>query len=233
MKRVILCDFDGTITDADVTDTLCRRFIPQHREELRRQSRRWEAGEISAVEWEEIAYGLMDLRQEQVDAVLEEIGVCSGLQALLEVARCRGWDFHVLSSGFDYYIRKILARVGCEASFTANSLWFGPEGEVRLSFLNNDEPGCDLYKPPCIGCKPVVWEDWKARGYQIAFVGDGVSDYCLAARWERLAEPGDLLFAKASLLRYCREHGIPAFPYESLADVAAYLLAQDGDETQG
>lgn len=61
MNGVVLCDFDGTITSADVTGTLCERFIPQHREEVRRQSRRWEAREISAVEGEELAHGLMHL----------------------------------------------------------------------------------------------------------------------------------------------------------------------------
>lgn len=224
MKRVVLCDFDGTITGADVTDTLCRRFASQHRDELRRQSQRWERGEISAVEWSEVAYRLMDLRQDQIDAVLEETPISLGTDLLLDAAQERGWEFHILSSGFDYYIRRILARLGRSVPFTANRLSFTSEGGVQLGFLDDHEPGCTLYKPPCIGCKPVGWRTWKRRGYRISFVGDGVSDYCLAERWDDLSEPGDVLFAKDKLERFCRRRKVAYVPYETLADVAEYLV---------
>ncbi len=237
MKRVILCDFDGTITNADVTDTLCDLHIPQHKPELRRQSDRWKAGEISAVEWEEIAYGLLDLRREQIDAVLPTIEVCPGLKPLLQTAEGRGWEFHILSSGFDYYITDVLRRQGLSLPFTANRITFTPEGRPVLGFLGNDDPACTRYKQPCIGCKPVVWDDWKRRGYRIAFIGDGVSDLCVAEHMRERADPEDLLFAKGSLQRHCRERSIAHLPFDHLGQVAERLLVEwagsceSGDES--
>ncbi|MHB0874485.1 MAG: HAD-IB family phosphatase [Anaerolineae bacterium] len=226
VKQVILCDFDGTITTDDVTDGLCRLYLPSLREDMRRLSRLWHEGQVSATEYSEYAYGAMNLHKTQVDAYLEGVAVSPGLDRLLALADRQGWEFQVLSSGYSYYIEAVLGRLGLSLPYVANRLGFDGEGRVVVEHLANDDPTCNRYKHPCTGCKPVVWDEWKRRGYRIAFVGDGVSDYCVAERFVAAAAPGDLLFAKAGLRRYCEERAIAALPFETLEDVAAVLERQ-------
>ncbi|NPV06714.1 MAG: HAD-IB family phosphatase [Anaerolineae bacterium] len=219
-RGVILCDFDGTITTVDVTDTLCRQSIPERWAELERQ---WLSGEISATECYEREYEALGLGQEQIDAFLETVALSPGTQRLIRLADELGWEFHVLSAGFDYYIERILHQRGLPVPYTANSLSFTPEGKPVLRFLDGTDPQCRRFRPPCAGCKPATWREWKQRGYRIAFVGDGTTDFCMADAFKLAREPGDLLFAKKRLLQYCHLNDIPAIPYETLDDVAERL----------
>ncbi len=224
MKRVILCDFDGTITTLDVTDTLCRRNIPERWAEVERT---WLQGEISAIQCYELEYQALGFRREQIDAFLETIETSPGTERLMRWAQEQGWEFHVLSAGFDYYIERILHARGLPVPYTANHLGFTPEGEPRFRFLEYTDPDCTRFRPPCAGCKPDSWRAWKAKGYQIAFIGDGTTDFCMADSFKAEAEPGDLLFAKKRLLEYCRDNDIPSVPFEALDDVADYLEARE------
>ncbi len=219
-KHAILCDFDGTITTLDITNTMCRRAIPARWSELEAQ---WETGQISATECYELEYEALAYGKPEIDAFLDTVPVSPGIEHLLRVAQAQGWQFHILSAGFDYYIQRVLGRIGLSLPFTANNLTFSAQGKPQFRFLNHDDPACNRYKHPCSGCKPAIWQEWKDRGYDIAYIGDGSTDFCLADHFQRNAGPGDLLFAKARLLEYCRERGITARAWETLEDVARYL----------
>jgi len=220
VKRVILCDFDGTVTTADITNTLCCLHIPERWAEVEDL---WLRGEISATECYELEYEALGFRRQEIDAYLETVKICAGTQRLLQVARDQGWKLHVLSAGFDYYIERVLGRHGISVPYTANRLRFSSEDKPIFEFLGNHDPGCIRYKHPCAGCKPAVWRLWKEKGYRIAYVGDGSTDFCMADCFMAEAKPEDLLFAKERLLQYCRERSIPAIPYATLDDVAASL----------
>jgi 2-hydroxy-3-keto-5-methylthiopentenyl-1-phosphate phosphatase len=219
-RQVILCDFDGTISAFDVTNTLCRLHIPKRWAELEQA---WLAREISATECYEQEYEALGLRKEEIDAFLEQVPLAEGFFELLEVAKELGWEFHILSAGFDYYIERLLGRHGLRLPYTANRLSFDAAGKPVFAFLQNYDLQCGRYKAPCAGCKPATWREWKGRGYRVAYIGDGTTDFCLADAFAAERGEGDLLFAKETLLRYCQEKRIPVHPYRSLADVAEHL----------
>jgi 2-hydroxy-3-keto-5-methylthiopentenyl-1-phosphate phosphatase len=52
----------------------------------------------------------------------------------------------------------------------------------------------------------------------LVYVGDGLSDRCVAAR-------ADLLFAKAALASHCLEHQLPYTSFESFDDVRRELAS--------
>jgi len=221
MKRVILSDFDGTITTMDITDTMCREAIPERWAEVEEM---WLAGEINHVTCYELEFEALGYTQADIDAFLERVTISPGTERLVRAAQERGWEFHVLSAGFDYFIERVLHQRGLPVPYTANTMRFDGGGLPQLQFLDTTLPGCTRFLPPCAGCKPVVWREWKGRGYQVAYLGDGSTDFCLADTFRAEAEPGDLLFATGSLLRYCRENDIPAVPFEALDDVADHLI---------
>lgn len=220
MNRVILCDFDGTISTHDVTNALCNVYVGPRYLEIEAL---WERGAISATECYEREYEALALRKGQIDEMLERIGISPGSQRFLSVAQERGWEFHILSAGFDYFIDTILGRYGISVPYTANHMSFTGSGEPSLAFLDHDDPECRRFKHPCAGCKPHHWRAWKSRGYRIAYLGDGSTDFCMADAFACEAEPGDLLFATDRLWAYCQARGIAAIPFHSLGDVADYL----------
>lgn len=220
MKSAIFSDFDGTITTMDITDTMCREAIPERWAEVEAL---WMAGEINHVTCYELEYEALDYTQADIDAFLERVTISPGTERLLRLAGERGWEFHVLSAGFGYFIERVLHSRGLPVPYTANDMRFDAQGRPVLRFLDTMLPGCTRFLPPCAGCKPVVWRQWKERGYRVAYLGDGSTDICLADTFKAEAGPEDLLFAKDSLLEYCRQNGIPAVPYETLGDVAEYL----------
>jgi len=219
-KRIILCDFDGTITTRDITNTLCRAFIPERWAEVEQL---WETGVISATECYELEYEALGFRRQGIDAFLLATDIDPGTGRLLQAARELGWEFLIVSAGFDYYIETVLGRHGLSAPYVANYLYFDEGGVPRFDFLAHDDPECRRFKHPCAGCKPLTFDAWKAKGYRIAFVGDGSTDFCMAEHFAAKAGPGDLLFAKTRLLDYCRQQGVPAIPYDTLADVAEVI----------
>lgn len=220
MKRVILSDFDGTITTVDVTDTMCREAIPERWAEV---EARWLAGEINHITCYELEYEALGYTQTQIDAFLESVTVSPGTERLLRAAQERGWEFHILSAGFDYFIERILHDRGLPVPYTANTMRFDDQGRPQLSFLDSCLPGCTRFLQPCAGCKPIAWRQWKSRGYHVAYIGDGTTDFCLADTFKTEAEAGDLIFAKDRLLEYCRNNDIPAVPFATLGDVADHL----------
>ncbi|MHB0878021.1 MAG: HAD-IB family phosphatase [Anaerolineae bacterium] len=220
MKQVILCDFDGTISTRDVSNTLCAIHLGPRYLEIEAS---WERGEISATECYEREFEALALRKGQIDETLATIGISPGTKRLLSVAQEHGWEFHILSAGFDYFIETILGRYGISVPYIANYMSFTPTGETRLAFLDHDDPNCRRFRHPCAGCKPSHWRLWKAQGYRIAYVGDGSTDFCMADAFAGEGEPGDLLFAKDRLRAYCHERGIDAVPFDCLGDVADVL----------
>lgn len=226
MKGVILCDFDGTISSHDVTNRLGELYLGRRYLELEEL---WERGEISGHECYEREYAALALHKVQIDEVLASIDISPGTDRLLSVARSLGWEFQIISAGFDYYIESLLGRHGLCVRYVANHMEFDGAGKPVLRFLDGGEPGCSRYRQPCSGCKPRHWRAWKAQGYRIAYVGDGSTDFCMADCFAREAEPRDLLFAKDRLLVYCREHGIDAIPFTTLGDVAGALTRDAAD----
>lgn len=124
------------------------------------------------------------------------------------------WDgtFSVISDGLDYYIRALLEREGFGGTAVmANHLEFGPQGKLVAGFPHWEQ-GCRR----CGTCKGAEVARRKARGEVVWFAGDGVSDRCAAPLADRL-------FARRDLLRHARAKGIPAAPFETLADLLAEL----------
>jgi len=62
----------------------------------------------------------------------------------------------------------------------------------------------------------MVIQKYRARGIKTIFIGDGVSDH----EGSRVA---DRVYAKLSLLDFCRKNAIPAIEYTTLKDVLADL----------
>lgn len=200
----VLCDFDGTATSVDVTDTLYLKFGD---EVCKATMERWARGEIATPEELQICFSRMYPRKEEMEEFLDTVPLDPGFETLVSFCRRRGYEFAVLSDGLHWYIDRILERHGFDQlTVYANEIEFEEDG-VKLSF-----PWHDPSWPMRGTSKPSIVSGYQDEGFRVVFIGNGLSD-------AEVAGVADLLYAKGRFLEHCREAGIPAIPFSGLREV--------------
>jgi 2-hydroxy-3-keto-5-methylthiopentenyl-1-phosphate phosphatase len=213
---IIFADFDGTITQADVTDRILEEFAaPAWRD----AEEAWVRGEIGSRECLARQMALVKASRAQLNALIDSVPLDPGALDFFRLARRWRTPVYVLSEGFDYVIRRVLRRCGppgvrSQVGVFSSHLEF--EGSaLRVSFPYA-LPGC---KHGCATCKPLIMRQAGEGRHPVVFVGDGLSD--------RFAvEAADTVFAKHVLLQYCLQRGIPCQRFETLANVTERLQQQ-------
>ena len=212
---IVFLDFDGTITQLDATDAILEAYADPGWLLIEDE---WKAGRIGSRECLAAQMALVSATTEEVDRLLDGIGVDAGLVTLLATCSARDVPVHVISDGFDYCIERILARPSLNlAPYLAGvqivSSHLTPRGRRwETGFGERCLHGCGT-------CKPAAMARLNTTGGPTVFVGDGLSD-------KHAAAVADLVFAKDSLAAYCTEHGIAYSGYDSLAVIAERLAYQ-------
>ena len=203
----VFCDFDGTISIQDATDLILSRFASPDWERIEEE---WKQGAIGSAECMQRQVALIRATKRQLDAALDEIDIDPSFPAFASFCRSRGIPLTIVSDGVDYFIHRILARHGlAQLPVTANHLTIcGLNGHTRYYLASPfSEATCASAAGMC-KCRSVGL----ASGMRV-YVGDGRSDFCVAAK-------PDLLFAKGHLAAFCERQNIPFMPYREFADVA-------------
>ena len=107
-----------------------------------------------------------------------------------------------------------MRRAGLSVPVYANRTEFRACG-VGISFPFST-PSCTVKSGVC-KCSVAQTVD-AGRGLTTVLIGDGRSDQCVAHQ-------ADFVFAKGSLIKYCRDNDIPCTPFQSFADVLAAIKA--------
>lgn len=210
---LIICDFDGTVTERDTNSALARRFAPDafDRTEGRLGTRELTLREVLGVQFEGVTDGL--------EAVLDaafEIPFRDGFPEFLDEASMAGARVVLLSSGFREIIEPMLERDGLRdrVPLVANNLELDESGG-RITW--RELPECDRCGEPCKRHDVARLRAEHASGEeQVVFVGDGFSDRCGA-------EAADRIFARDSLARYLDDEGVGYERWDDFHDIAAAL----------
>lgn len=195
----LVVDWDGTVTERDSLHMLLERFgdLEVYRAAEEELGHRLTLNEVIAVEMRTVRAPY----DEVLEWLLAEVRVRPGFAALVA-----GHDTVVVSAGFHELIEPVLAREGIEVRVVANRVDPRPEG-WEASFTNGLP--CEVCGEPCK--RAAVRE---LGGF--AFVGDGVSDRCVALAAARV-------FARDGLATWLDEQGVPYEPFDDFVDVAARL----------
>ncbi len=209
-KIALLLDFDGTVDERNVAILLLERFAL---DDWRRFISMCSEGLISFRESTEQEFACLPAQREQMtEFALKEARLREGLHEIVEFCERRGFPVAIVSGGLDFYIQAIMARHGLEhIPYYCGTADFGSGDRLRVSY-NGRGPVCDLAGT----CKCLHVKRYQEQGYRVALVGDGTSDFCVAPQV-------DYLFATRRLLEYCREKGLPHFPFETFHDVLSVL----------
>ena len=213
----VYVDFDGTIAPDEPTDLLFDRFADPS---WRAIDRAWLEGRLTSAEATAQSVALLRATPEEIAEFLRAIPFDPHFPAFVDLCRRNGARVTVVSDGLDLVLRTVLGAAGIELPCFANQLvWLGGDRwEARFPFRRTN---CAFQMGNC-KCA----HRRRAATALNVMVGDGRSDFCIAQRCQ-------LVIAKGSLLRRCRENGLPHLAMLHFADAcrgfARWLARQHGD----
>ncbi|HVD65857.1 MAG TPA: MtnX-like HAD-IB family phosphatase [Gaiellaceae bacterium] len=208
--RTIAVDFDGTVTEMDLLDTIARDFgdpVVYQEVEDGLHGGTMTLRDVITREFEPVRRPL----EEIVGWELENVRVRDGFQEFVELARDRGWRVVIVSSGFHELIEPILEREGVEVELHANRVDPSTDG-WRVEWRYDGT--CDSCGESCK--RSIVQE--LAGDDELVYIGDGYSDRCAA-------EASDRVFATRGLADYLDEQGVAYERFDDFHDVARGLAS--------
>ncbi|MDL2267637.1 haloacid dehalogenase-like hydrolase [Desulfovibrio sp. OttesenSCG-928-G15] len=226
-QKILVSDFDGTITDKDFFELAVTHLL--RREDLRA----WDeflAGDIDHFTALQRIYGQIRAPEEAVVALLEKAGADPLLLASVEKLAQSGWEVVVASAGCEWYVRRILDDMGVCLAVHASPGEYAPGGPLVVK-APVDSP---FYNPAVGVDKAALVRSFQAKGYLVAYAGDGMMDAPAS-----LLVSADVRFAREnSSLAYILEEqgeGYRSFTrWSAVADaLLAKELARDQDDSSG
>lgn len=213
----VYVDFDGTIAPGEPTDRLFDRFADPS---WRAIDNAWQAGRLKS--WEATAQSVSLLRATpgEITEFLRTVPIDPAFPAFVDLCRRNGARVSVVSDGLDLVLSTVLGAAGLDLPFFANQLaWLGGDRwEARFPSRRAD---CAFQMGNC----KCAHRRRPATALNV-MVGDGRSDFCIAGRCQ-------LVIAKGSLLRRCREHRLPHLAMLNFGDAcrgfARWLARRNGE----
>jgi len=208
MSRTVVVDFDGTITEDDMLDTVARVFGDEdvyEQVELGLDSGTMSLRDVITLEFEPVTAPV----EEVVAWIGARVRVRAGFGDFVRDAETRGWQVVVVSSGFEELIRPVLEREGVDLPVRANRVDTS-NGNWHVIWTYGE--ACDVCGESCK--RSLVRE--LAGADEVVYVGDGYSDRCAALASDRV-------FATRGLARYLDEEGVAYTRFDDFHDVARGL----------
>lgn len=188
MAKILVSDYDGTITNNDFYSLLSQRYIPAGTPDYFAEYR---AGRMTHFEAMAAYFAFTPTNE----AALEDLLAASEPDPLLGEAAARleraGWELVIVSAGSSWYIERILERTGVKAKVYSNPGRIVPgKGLV----IERQPAGSPFYSQQVGVDKPAVVRDALARAETVAFAGDGPPDSHAA-----ILVPAEMRFARGFL----------------------------------
>jgi 2-hydroxy-3-keto-5-methylthiopentenyl-1-phosphate phosphatase len=208
MKTLVQCDFDGTITEEDISFLLLDAFAQG---DWRRLLRDYKEHKISVGEFNTKAFALVKADEDRLlDALQGRFKVRAGFREFVTYCLEKGLRLAIVSNGLDFYIRAVLTDLGlANVEVHAAQASFRPEG-MSVRYVGPD--GKKLKD----GFKEAYVESFLRLGYRVVYIGNGDSDVA-PAKYAHHA------FATGDLLAYGRENNLEYKPFETFLEVVREL----------
>ena len=221
---VILCDFDDTAAEQNVATLLVDRFAPVDSSgavlDWQDMHRRFLAKDLTLKEYQEVAFSSLHTnRGQQAEYVRRRANLRAGFKDL--AAYCLEHNIHLAinSYGLDFYVEALLTEHGLgHIPFYSTETAIEPEGTTFT--YKFPRQGCEAWG----NCKARVLEGYRAQGHQVIYAGDGISDTCPASK-------ADFVFARSSLLEFCKYWNVAHQELKDFRDVITYLQGHEAENT--
>jgi 2-hydroxy-3-keto-5-methylthiopentenyl-1-phosphate phosphatase len=201
-----LLDFDGTVAPDDPTDRLLERFAAPAWRAIEAE---WQAGRITSKECMQRQVALLRATPHELDAVIRMIRIDPAFHGFVAFCRRQGVDVTIVSDGFDRVVAAALRQARLPVRFFANTLEWQGGDRWRLA-LPHHRSDCRTGAANC-KCAHGSWGDRRS-----IVIGDGRSDFCMAAR-------AGYVIAKGALVDFCRARGLRHASFATFDDATRRL----------
>jgi 2-hydroxy-3-keto-5-methylthiopentenyl-1-phosphate phosphatase len=206
-KIAYVIDFDGTVTEKDLTSAAARHFGKEHYLACNEAYKR---GEFGMKEWLARMSAILPPDPAELMAFARARAVLrTGLKEFLQHARSMERPVYIASDGFGLYIEPILEMHGCReyvAGIYCNRI------RSRNGRIETITPHAHASCPVCGNCKASHVMGLQEKGCRVIYVGDGMNDRFGAAY-------ADAVFARDRLAQICTAAGIPFQPWNDFYDI--------------
>jgi 2-hydroxy-3-keto-5-methylthiopentenyl-1-phosphate phosphatase len=208
IKTLVQCDFDGTITEEDVSFMILDAFAGG---DWRQFFRDYQEGRITVGEFNNRAFSMVKADRESLLRVARGgAKVRPGFQGLIDCCRKKGYRFVIVSNGLDIYIKEILNGMGITGiEIFAARTEFGPGG-IKVRYIGPDGSYLDN------NVKAAYVDSFIKDGYRLVYIGDGRSDTLPAGKSHHV-------FATGNLVEHCRKANIACTPFSDFTEVVEVL----------
>jgi 2-hydroxy-3-keto-5-methylthiopentenyl-1-phosphate phosphatase len=208
LPLAILVDYDGTIAQTDVSDTVMAEFVTGDWE---REAAAYDAGLMGSRRLMTLEMAMVDADPADLLATAAEQPHDPGFVPFVRRAQAAGIPVEVVSDGFGFFIEPALRALGVGEVpvITARTTFEGRRASIDYP---NGHPTCFV----CGTCKRQRVMDHQAAGRAVVFIGDGESDRYAAGY-------SDIVFAKRALVRICVEAGWPFQRWTEFSEIEAWL----------
>ncbi len=211
-KFVIVSDFDGTISKKDFF-TYATESILTDNDML--PWLQYKKGQISHVNALNQIFNKIHLPKNEFDNFIDKIEIEEYFLPTLNLCREKSIDFHIVSAGADYYILRILERIGAQnVNLLTNPSDYSQERGLELYPPNKT---FEFYDEDLGVSKKDFVLKLKSKGYFVLFAGDGMPDI-------DAAKVADVVFARDYLVDLCNRHNIQYKRFETYYDIYKYIL---------
>jgi 2-hydroxy-3-keto-5-methylthiopentenyl-1-phosphate phosphatase len=208
MKTLVQCDFDGTVTEKDISFLLLDAFAQG---DWRQVLQDYKEHKISVGEFNTRAFAMVRAdKATLLEALKGKVRVRAGFRELVDYCLDKGFRLVIVSNGLEFYIRAILEHLGLRTiEVYAAQASFHPEG-MQVQYVGPHG------KSLSDGFKEAYVQWFVKLGYRVIYVGNGDSDIAPA-------KYAHVVFATGDLLAYCRENNLKHKPFETFVDVVREL----------
>jgi len=219
-KTLILCDFDGTVTESDTTDMLLTNFANNKWEDI---GKKYVNGNISHAEMNTKFAQMLNATPSEIDVALRQSMPRGDFHQFITSLNFNKTEIIVVSSGWYYYIEKTLGRYN-PYRFSDLSSTHALE-KFKIPVISNDilydknigtwniqllweKYSCKLSSP----CKGTILQAFRNNYDKIIAIGNSESDICMI-------EKADISFAFGTLQKICETQNIPCQNVKNFTEI--------------
>ena len=211
LKRVLLCDFDGTIVTIDTCEFLLDKFV---KEDWRAFNAFLERGEITLEECTRAQLSMLNISEEEALKALERVtSFRPHFMELVDHCAVQGIRFIIVSGGLDFIIKYFLKLRGLEKQV-----------RVYSASSKSTRDGIELSFPELVDCTSLDFKEdlvkqYNKQGFRTIYIGDGLSDL-------NAFKQADFLFAikESKLAKLCKKENVPYCEITNFQEVIKSLI---------
>ncbi|WP_226668454.1 2-hydroxy-3-keto-5-methylthiopentenyl-1-phosphate phosphatase [Metabacillus litoralis] len=210
-NKVIICDFDGTITETDNIIAIMKKFAPPEWDSLKNGVL---SQEISIREGVGKMFQLLPSfkKNDIIDYILEHAEIRTGFKDFVQYTKDKNIPLFIVSGGIDFFVYPLLKDLIDEDKIYCNRANFTNE-QIEIEWPYSCDDHCDN---ECGCCKPSLIRKLTDKEQSKIVIGDSITDL-------QAAKLGDFVIARDLLLEKSKELNLPHKPFTTFYDVIDIL----------